>query len=125
MTSFSDLLRHFVSDWVPGNPKRPYPTDVDMRAGILSQFTANGFIQSNQQNQNDKNDKPVPPAQLGTDGLAAVMTASGDGNPVNSIGNTWRNRGSDISIQESDPIINPPSPGVMSTSDSSDSSIGD
>ena len=69
----------------------------------------------------------MPPAQLGTDGLAAVMGASGDGNPVNSIGNTWRNRGSVSEMpEESSMTINFGSPGgVISSSDSSDSSIGD
>lgn len=129
-------LKNFeFSDWVPGNPKRPYPTDVDMRAGILSQFTATGFIQPNAGvggpgggAGGDKGDnKQVPPAQLGTDGLAAVMTASGDGNPVNSIGNTWRNRGSVTEMpEEANMTINFGSPGgVISSSDSSDSSIGD
>ena len=112
------------SDWVPGNPKRPYPTDVEMRSGILPQFTAAGFIQSGAEKEK------TPPAQLGPDGLAAVMTQSGDGNPVNSIGNTWRNRGSvsDISLDGfkiEQQVINPPSDGFISSSESSDSSIGD
>ena len=50
---------------MPGNPKRPYPTDVDMRAGILPQINSGGYITQTGNNQ----DTPRPPAQLGTDGM--------------------------------------------------------
>ena len=52
------------SDWQPGSgdPRRPYPTDVDMRAGILPQITVHGTVQQL------SHDIPRPPAQLGTDG---------------------------------------------------------
>ena len=51
--------------WAPGDPRRPFPTDIDMRAGILPTITNNGQI--NHQN-NTENPIERPPAQLGTDG---------------------------------------------------------
>ena len=55
------FLKLLISGWAPGNPKRPYPTDVDMRAGILPQFHPN-------QQQTNNTDVPRPEAPLGTDG---------------------------------------------------------
>lgn len=58
---YISLANYKISGWAPGNPKRPYPTDVDMRAGILPQFHPN-------QQQTNNTDVPRPEAPLGTDG---------------------------------------------------------
>merc|ERR1712131_390787 len=85
-------------DWVPGNPKRPYPTDVDMRAGILSQFHPN-------QQQTNNTDVPRPEAPLGTDGLMAIMKNNQE--PVTRIGDTWR-PGGQVRPDEPAPRLLPP-----------------
>lgn len=108
--------------WQPGDPRRPYPTDVDMRAGILPQITNNGFIQQNNQ------DIPRPPAQLGTDGLATLMK---DNTMQTQIGSTWNHR--TPKPEDSNPLRPGTSPAIHqpcssptgSSSSSSDSSIGD
>jgi len=53
--------------WLAGDPRRPYPTDVDMRAGILPQITIHGTVQQL------NHDIPRPPAQLGTDGTLQLI----------------------------------------------------
>jgi len=101
--------------WAPGNPKRPYPTDVDMRAGILPQFHPN-------QQQTNNTDVPRPEAPLGTDGLMAIMKNNQE--PVTRIGDTWR-PGGQVRPDEPAPRLLPPASPALSTSSSSDSSIGD
>lgn len=45
-------------NWAPGDPRRPYPQDIEMRCGWLGQI-------------NNMTDSAVkPPAQLGTEGLS-------------------------------------------------------
>lgn len=51
--------------WAPGDSRRPFPTDIDMRAGILPTITNNGQINHH---SNTENPPERPPAQLGTDG---------------------------------------------------------
>ena len=50
-------------NWTPGDPRRPYPQDIEMRCGLLGQ------LDNLKPNQNDVNSDLKPPAQLGTDGI--------------------------------------------------------
>lgn len=111
-----------------------------MRAGILPQFHPN-------QQQTNNTDVPRPEAPLGTDGkfwiqilwainyglkahqihivilgLMAIMKNNQE--PVTRIGDTWR-PGGQVRPDEPAPRLLPPASPALSTSSSSDSSIGD
>ena len=107
-----------------------------MRAGILPQFHPN-------QQQTNNTDVPRPEAPLGTDGkffhtnimvlktqqiqivilgLMAIMKNNQE--PVTRIGDTWR-QGGQVRPDEPAPRLLPPASPALSTSSSSDSSIGD
>nr|XP_039257672.1 mediator of RNA polymerase II transcription subunit 4-like [Styela clava] len=47
-------------NWAPGDPRRPYPQDIEMRCGWLGQIN----------NMTDANSTIKPPPQLGTEGLS-------------------------------------------------------
>uniref|UniRef100_F6X3B3 Mediator of RNA polymerase II transcription subunit 4 n=1 Tax=Ciona intestinalis TaxID=7719 RepID=F6X3B3_CIOIN len=48
-------------NWTPGDQRRPYPQDIEMRCGWLGQI--------NNSDMNVKDPMLKPPAQLGTDGI--------------------------------------------------------
>lgn len=94
-------------NWSSGDPRRPYPLDIQMRCGWLGQL-------SNAVVENDVK----PPALLGTDGIqmpkltqsdASWQQANSDLTSFNSL-----KSGDDVDVMSSD----------SSTSDSSDSSFG-
>jgi len=92
-----------------------------MRAGILPQITANGFV-----NPINSQDTPRPPTQLGTDGLAAMIKSSKE--PVTRIGDTWTGappRPNDNEFKQSPAFPSQALSPALSSSSSSDSSIGD
>ena len=93
-------------NWTPGDPRRPYPQDIQMRCGWLGQI-------SNTPVDNDVK----PPAQLGTDGIQMPKLSQPDSRWQNSSdlsGFSTLKGADDVDVMSSD----------SSTSDSSDSSVG-
>ena len=93
-------------NWIQGDPRRPYPQDIQMRCGWLGQIS-NSVIDSDVK----------PPAQLGTEGIQMLkLTQSNTQWQGNSdlSGFSSLKANDDVDVMSSD----------SSTSDSSDSSFG-
>nr|CAB3263744.1 mediator of RNA polymerase II transcription subunit 4-like [Phallusia mammillata] len=97
-------------NWSPGDPRRPYPQDIEMRCGWLGQLNNLG------QNAMDSDSSLKPPVQFGTDGIQFPSFTSFDtqGNQQDLTLMNEAKAHEDVEVMSSD----------SSTSDSSDSSFG-
>nr|XP_002127402.1 mediator of RNA polymerase II transcription subunit 4-like isoform X1 [Ciona intestinalis] len=96
-------------NWTPGDQRRPYPQDIEMRCGWLGQI--------NNSDMNVKDPMLKPPAQLGTDGIQMPSFSSNSqwqkGNQSMDMSTFTDGRSTeDVDVMSSD----------SSSSDSSDSS---
>lgn len=100
-------------NWVPGDTRRPYPQDIEMRCGWLGQLS----------NMTDANSGMKPTPQLGTEGLTMPRFSSND-TSSNTMDLHWGNQslGSDGKIKKDEVEM---MSSDSSSSSSSDSSFGD
>uniref|UniRef100_H2ZJR4 Mediator of RNA polymerase II transcription subunit 4 n=1 Tax=Ciona savignyi TaxID=51511 RepID=H2ZJR4_CIOSA len=96
-------------NWTPGDQRRPYPQDIEMKCGWLGQL--------NNSETNVKDQILKPPAQLGTDGIQIPSFSSNSqwqkGNQSMDLATLTEKRNmEDVDVMSSD----------SSSSDSSDSS---
>ena len=73
-------------NWVPGDPRRPYPLDIEMRSGLLGKMQERHLTETQPVEQNDITN----PASSEHEGVSPSVTQNGHQSVSDSGAPTWR-----------------------------------